>query len=199
MGLSLLGGIIASSYFAWKSNGRYRQALASAGKPTRRAGNCSNAPTSPTCRRIQAHWGKISFGLDDILAANRPDRTEGIDLRRFEWHFWKRQLSTSHRVLQGHEGFVHDVAYSPDGRHLATAGFDGTVRIWDIATGDQVRIFRPGPSSFTSVAFSPDGTCLAAAEGFGLYLAQDSGVVILWDWRTDRGCTAAGRSDGRAA
>src|SRR5262249_29581299 len=81
---------------------------------------------------------------------------------------------------------VHDLAYTPDGRHLATAGFDGTVRIWDVATGDPVCILRPGLSSCTSVAFSPDGTCLAAVQGSGDYVAKDSGVVILWDWRADR-------------
>ena len=38
----------------------------------------------------------------------------------------------------------------------------------------------------TSVAFSPDGTCLAASQGTGTYLDKDSGVVILWDWRANR-------------
>lgn len=128
----------------------------------------------------------MTLGLEDILAANLPDRTGGIDLRRFEWHFWKRQLRSSHRVLKGHEGGVHDLEYTPDGRHLATAGFDGTIRVWDISTGDPVRIFRPGPPTMTSVAFSPDGTCLAASQGTGTYLDKDSGVVILWDWRANR-------------
>src|SRR5262249_27793523 len=132
-----------------------------------------------------------TFGLEDILAANLPDRTGGIDLRGFEWDFWRRQIRSSHRVLKGHEGGVHeggvhDVAYTADGRHLATTGFDGTVRVWDIATGDPVRILRPGPPSLTSVAFSPDGTYLAASQGVGHFAAMDSGVVIVWDWRAGR-------------
>jgi WD40 repeat protein len=186
VGLSLLGGIIASSYFAWQANRRYDQALASAQAADKARRELLERVYVSDMQKVQEQWGKITFGLEDILDANHPDRTGGIDLRGFEWYFWKRQLRSSHRVLKGHEGFVPDLAYTPDGRHLATAGFDGTVRIWDIATGAPVRILRPGPSSFTSVAFRPDGTCLAAGQGSGHFMDHDSGVVILWDWSTDR-------------
>jgi WD40 repeat protein/serine/threonine protein kinase len=186
VGLSLLSGIIASSYFAWQANRRYRQALASAWAADRARRELLERVYISDMQKAQEQWGQISLGVEDILARNRPDRTGGIDLRGFEWYFWKRQVRTSHRVLKGHEGYVWGLAYTPDGSHMATAGFDGTVRIWDIATGDPVRILRPARSSFTSVAFSPDGTCLAAAQGGGQFAAQDSGVVILWEWRTDR-------------
>jgi serine/threonine protein kinase len=193
VGLSLLCGIIASSYFAWQANTRYREALASARAARQSAREAEKARREllervyiSDMQKVQEHWGKITFGIEDILDANRPDRTGGIDLRGFEWYLWKRQLSTSHRVLKGHEAGLHDVAYTPDGRHLATTGFDGTVRIWDVATGDPVRILRPGPSFCTSVAFSPDGTYLAAVQGRGNYEAKDSGVVILWEWGADR-------------
>jgi WD40 repeat protein len=193
VGLSLLGGIIASSYFAWQADTRYRQALASAREARESAQEANKARRElqervyiSDMQKAQEHWGRSSFDVEDILAANRPERTGGIDLRRFEWYFWKRRLSIAQRVLKGHEGAVHDLAYTPDGRHLATTGFDGTVRVWDVATGAPVRILRPGPSSFTSVAFSPDGTCLAAVQGSGQYVPKDSGVVILWDWKADR-------------
>ncbi len=189
VGLSLLGGIIASSYFAWQANTRYHQALASAEAADRSRRQLLERVYISDMQKLQAQWGKLSFNVEDLLAANHPDSTGGIDLRRFEWYFWKRQLITlgaSHRVFEGHEGVVHDLAYTPDSRYLATAGFDGTVRIWDVATGDPVHILRPGPSSFTSVAFSPDGTRLAAAQGSGNLALRDSGVVIVWEWRTNR-------------
>ena len=186
VGLSLLGGIIASSYYAWQAKRQYHQALASARVADIARRELLDRVYISDMQRLQEHWGKVGYDAESRLAATRPDRTAGIDLRGFEWYFWKRQFNRSHRALQGHEGVVNGLAYTPDGRHLATAGFEGTVRIWDIATGDPVRTLRPGPSSFTSVAFSPDGTWLAAAQGSGKFVAKDPGVVIVWEWRTDR-------------
>jgi WD40 repeat protein/serine/threonine protein kinase len=52
---------------------------------------------------------------------------------------------------------VHGVAFAPDGRRALSAGFDGTVRLWDLAAGTEVRRFRGHTDRVTTVAFSPDG------------------------------------------
>jgi WD40 repeat protein/serine/threonine protein kinase len=187
VGLSLLAGTVASSYFAWQASARSRQAIASALAANRARRDLLDRVYISDMQKIQERWGKMSFGLESTLEAYRPERTGGIDVRRFEWYFWNRQLSNvsaTHRVFAGHERVAHDLAFARDGRFLASAGLDGTVRIWDVATGEEVRILRGGPASFTSVAFSPDNTCLAAAQGSGSFMDNDPGVVILWDWRT---------------
>jgi DNA-binding beta-propeller fold protein YncE len=69
------------------------------------------------------------------------------------------------RTLTGHDSYVHGVAFSPDGRLLATAGGGGAARLWDPATGDCLRTLDGHDGHVWGVAFSPDGRLLATAGG----------------------------------
>ena len=71
------------------------------------------------------------------------------------------------RKLEGHERTVESVAFSPNGRYLASGSLDGTVRLWEVAGGQEVRALEGHRDMVTSVAFSPDSRFLASGVSIG--------------------------------
>lgn len=73
---------------------------------------------------------------------------------------------------------AYGVCFSSDGRQLATAGGDKTVRIWDVETGHQLLVFEH-PNQVFTVEFSPHGRWLAS--GSGHWCGPRPGEVRIWD------------------
>ena len=138
--------------------------------------------------------------MKEQLDSSAPKKDEE-DLRGFEWYYLSRlyaENTSSQFLLLEHNAGLGGIAFSPDGKTLATGCADHKARIWNVATGQQLVTFKGHADRIDEVAFSPDGKILAtgsfdktvklweAATGqelFTLNTEYDSGIRFSPDGR----------------
>jgi WD40 repeat protein len=120
-----------------------------------------------------------------LLDQHRPKPGQA-DLRGFEWHYLNRLCHSNEVTFEGHTAQVHGMALSPNGKRLATASADRTVKVWDVQTGRELLTLKGHSGSLIVVVFSRDGKRLASAsrEPGAQGNKQQLGEVKLWDAQT---------------
>jgi RNA polymerase sigma factor (sigma-70 family) len=137
-----------------------------------------------------ATTGQLRVALESYPGGSRPDAVctvaFSLDGKRVAAvgegataHVW--DLTTRSEVMglpEGHHAAVGVLAYAPDGKTLASASADHTIRLWNAATGQALRLLKGHTAAVRALAYAPDGRTLASADM--------SGVLRLWDPTTGK-------------
>ena len=137
----------------------------------------------------QQYRAEMQLGLVDLKTGNvsrlyqslvshlpNPQRA---DRRGWEWYYLLSRCQEG-RTLCEHYNHVSSLAWSPDGRQLATTSYDGDAIVWDAKSGERVRRFSISNVLKRGVAWSPDSQRLAWGS------VGDENAVRIWDRRTDK-------------
>jgi eukaryotic-like serine/threonine-protein kinase len=120
-----------------------------------KTGAISSLAFSPDGTILAAGTRNADEQFGDMLV----DRTKRAEIR-----LWDLASGQIRKNLAGHLGEVFAVAFSPDGRLLASGGTDAIVRIWEVDSGKPIATLRGHTQPVTDVAFPPDGLTLLSAS-----------------------------------
>ena len=110
----------------------------------------------------KARWneGRVADAIDHL------DRIPEQH-RRIEFYLDRRLYEGSYATLYGHQDNVKVVSFSPDGNHIASGAYDGTIKLWDAKAGNELRTLVIHDYSVTALAFSPNSQRVAWGDANG--------------------------------
>jgi WD40 repeat protein len=93
---------------------------------------------------------------------------------------WDIESKRIRATLKGHTNQIRDIAFSPDGQHIATVNYDRTVRLWDAYSARELAVVEDHQATLFSVAFSPNGRYLATSSADSMIIIRDPNLNALF-------------------
>ena len=153
---------------------------------------------------------QAAISADDVATARQRLAAAAPNLRNWEWRYLSSRLDSSLATFRAHQHHVWSVDYGPDGSWLVSGSIDGTVKLWDVATGQVLRTMDVG-ERVRGVAVAPDGRSVAVATEEGslsvwgipdgdrwMTVSSDGGSLIDVSFSPDGTRIASASDDGAA-
>jgi eukaryotic-like serine/threonine-protein kinase len=197
LALALIGGLAVSTFLFMREREAYRRVVIAERNQSRARAEAEGAHASESEQRRAAEESarrdrQNSYAADiysaflalqsgnlgrafDLLDHQQPQAGEE-DLRGFEWRYLWQQAQGNELLSLPHPALVSCAVFSPDQQQLATASYDGLVRIWDLAAKRILQTLTGFERQFgwRYIAYSPDGRWFAGVRG---------GKLTVWNCR----------------
>jgi hypothetical protein len=129
----------------------------------------------------------LAFSTDGKRLAVASSRAgEGHGVRLYDFDPKDTPPARNGTPATRHDDVIHAVSFSPDGKLLATCGYDRLIKLWDVEKGKDLRVLKDHSDAVHALNFSPDGKLLASA-------AADRAVKV-WDVATGKRLYTLGES-----